>query len=202
MKLFKKALAVALAGVLALSVLTGCGKSNGSGAVDYTSKVVEALQNYYDTNEDYADEELKVIEGSTAMKTQLKQVVSKVLDSDVSFDGVTEEKEIFQAILKNEKLTAEIVGMFPPAVVDDSTKPLYLIGLAQIGQPISDSNIGQYARTLVNQSSELNLPAGLDYDDYEDGTELTAAVTTVTINNQEYLVGLFSYQLCTPVDED
>ena len=42
MKLFKKVLAAALAGVLALSVLTGCG--SGSGTVDYTSQVVEATE--------------------------------------------------------------------------------------------------------------------------------------------------------------
>ena len=45
MKLFKKVLAAALAGVLALSVLTGCG--SGSGTVDYTPQVVKALNNLY-----------------------------------------------------------------------------------------------------------------------------------------------------------
>lgn len=114
MKLFKKVLAAALAGVLALSVLTGCGNGSGSGTVDYTSQVVGALQNYFDTNGEYDDVEIKIIEGNTAMKTQLKQLVSKVLDSDVSFEGVTEEKEVFQAILKNQELTAEIAGMSRP----------------------------------------------------------------------------------------
>ena len=190
MKLFKKVLAAALAGVLALSVLTGCGNGSGSGTVDYTSQVVKALNNVY------AEEELTVTEGDAAMKTKLKQLVSKVLDSDVSFEGVTEEKEVFQAILKNQELTAEIARMFPTAVLDDPTQPLYRIGLVSIVQPINKNNIASYAKILVEQSSEVNLPEGIG-DNYDESTEMTVAVTTVTINNQEYMVGLFSLPIFT-----
>ena len=77
MKLFKKVLAAALAGVLALSVLTGCG--SGSGTVDYTSQVVKALNNAYAE----AEEEITVTEGDAAMKAKLKRFVSKVLTSGV-----------------------------------------------------------------------------------------------------------------------
>ena len=196
MKLFKKVLAAALAGVLALSVLTGCGNGSGSGTVDYTSQVVGALQNYFDTNGEYDDVEIKIIEGNTAMKTQLKQLVSKVLDSDMSFEGVTEEKEVFQAILKNQELTAEIAGMFPTAVLDDPTQPLYRIGLVSIVQPINKNNIASYAKILMERSSEVNLPEGIG-DNYDESTEMTVAVTTVTINNQEYMVGLFSLPIFT-----
>ena len=184
------------AGVLALSVLTGCGNGSGSGTVDYTSQVVGALQNYFDTNGEYDDVEIKIIEGNTAMKTQLKQLVSKVLDSDVSFEGVTEEKEVFQAILKNQELTAEIAGMFPTAVLDDPTQPLYRIGLVSIVQPINKNNIASYAKILMERSSEVNLPEGIG-DNYDESTEMTVAVTTVTINNQEYMVGLFSLPIFT-----
>ena len=190
MKLFKKVLAAALAGVLALSVLTGCGNGSGSGTVDYTSQVVKALNNVY------AEEELTVTEGDAAMKTKLKQLVSKVLDSDVSFEGVTEEKEVFQAILKNQELTAEIARMFPTAVLDNPTQPLYRIGLVSIVQPINKNNIASYAKILVEQSSEVNLPEGIG-DNYDESTEMTVAVTTVTINNQEYMVGLFSLPIFT-----
>ena len=190
MKLFKKVLAAALAGVLALSVLTGCGNGSGSGTVDYTSQVVKALNNVY------AEEELTVTEGDAAMKTKLKQLVSKVLDSDVSFEGVTEEKEVFQAILKNQELTAEIARMFPTAVLDNPTQPLYRIGLVSIVQPINKNNIASYAKILVEQSSEVNLPEGIGYN-YDESTEMTVAVTTVTINNQEYMVGLFSLPIFT-----
>lgn len=190
MKLFKKVLAAALAGVLALSVLTGCGNGSGSGTVDYTSQVVKALNNVY------AEEGLTVTEGDAAMKTKLKQLVSKVLDSDVSFEGVTEEKEVFQTIFKNQELTAEIAGMFPIAVLDDPTQPLYRIGLVSIVQPINKNNIASYAKILVEQSSEVNLPEGIG-DNYDESTEMTVAVTTVTINNQEYMVGLFSLPIFT-----
>ena len=195
MKLFKKVLAAALAGVLALSVLTGCG--SGSGTVDYTSQVVKALNNAYAE----AEEEITVTEGDAAMKTKLKQFMSKVLDSDVSFDGVTDEKGILQAITEDEKLAAEIKKMFPTAVLDDSTKPLYNIGMAQIEQSINDSNIKRYAQEMLNRPVELNFPDDVKDDEYDDGSELTAAVTTVTINNQVYLIGLFSYQMCTPTNE-
>lgn len=194
MKLFKKVLAAALAGVLALSVLTGCG--SGSGTVDYTSQVVKELSNVF------AEDGVTVTEGDAAMKTKLKQFVSKVLDSDVSFDGVTDEDGIIQAIIGDKNLLAEIEKMFPTAVVGDSTKPLYTIGVAQIEQSISDSNMKRYAQEMMDSAKELNYPGGIDPKDYEDGPELTVAVTTVTINNQEYLVGLFSYQMCTPTNKD
>lgn len=194
MKLFKKVLAAALAGVLALSVLTGCG--SGSGTVDYTSQVVKELSNVF------AEDGITVTEGDAAMKTKLKQFVSKVLDSNVSFDGVTDEDGIIQAIIGDKNLLAEIEKMFPTAVVGDSTKPLYTIGVAQIEQSISDSNMKRYAQEMMDSAKELNYPRGIDPKDYEDGPELTVAVTTVTINNQEYLVGLFSYQMCTPTNKD
>lgn len=195
MKLFKKVLAAALAGVLALSVLTGCG--SGSGTVDYTSQVVKALNNAYAE----AEEEITVTEGDAAMKAKLKRFVSKVLTSGVSFDGVTDGKGILQAITENKELVATIKEMFPTAVVGDPTKPVYFIGTAQIEQPISDSNMKRYAQEMLNRPVELNFPDYVKEDEYDDGSELTAAVTTVTINNQVYLVGLFSYQMCTPTNE-
>ena len=188
MKLFKKVLAVALAGVLALSVLTGCG--SGSGTVDYTSQVVKELSNVF------AEDGITVTEGDAAMKTKLKQFVSKVLDSNVSFDGVTDEDGIIQAIIGDKNLLAEIEKMFPTAVLDDSTKPLYNIGMAQIEQSINDSNIKRYAQEMVDNSVELNYPK-IGGDEFDEGLELTVAVMTVTINNQEYLVGLFSRQVYT-----
>ena len=190
MKLFKKVLAAALAGVLALSVLTGCG--SGSGTVDYTSQVVKALNNAYAE----AEEEITVTEGDAAMKAKLKQFVSKVLDSGVSFDGVTDEKGILQAITENKELVATIKEMFPTAAVGDPTKPVYIIE-----QPISESNMKRYAQEMLNRPVELNFPDNVKDDEYDDGSELTAAVTTVTINNQVYLIGLFSYQMCTPTNE-
>lgn len=192
MKLFKKVLAAALAGVLALSVLTGCG--SGSGTVDYTSQVVKALNNLY------AEEGITVTEGDAAMKTKLKQFMSKVLDSDVSFDGVT---DIIEAITEDEKLAAEIKKMFPTAVLDDSTKPLYNIGMVQIEQSINNSNIKRYAQEMVDDNSvELNYPDVVGGDDFDEGLEWTAVVTTVTINNQEYLVGLLSRQVYTLAVEE
>ena len=192
MKLFKKVLAAALAGVLALSVLTGCG--SGSGTVAYTPQVVKALNNLY------AEEGITVTEGDAAMKTKLKQFMSKVLDSDVSFDGVT---DIIEAITEDEKLAAEIKKMFPTAVLDDSTKPLYNIGMVQIEQSINDSNIKRYAQEMVDDNSvELNYPDVVGGDDFDEGLEWTAVVTTVTINNQEYLVGLLSRQVYTLAVEE
>ena len=192
MKLFKNVLAAALVGVLALSVLTGCG--SGSGTVDYTPQVVKALNNLY------AEEGITVTEGDAAMKTKLKQFMSKVLDSDVSFDGVT---DIIEAITEDEKLAAEIKKMFPTAVLDDSTKPLYNIGMVQIEQSINDSNIKRYAQEMVDDNSvELNYPDVVGGDDFDEGLEWTAVVTTVTINNQEYLVGLLSRQVYTLAVEE
>ena len=48
----------------------------------------------------------------------------------------------------------------------------------------------------MERSSEVNLPEGIG-DNYDESTEMTVAVTTVTINNQEYMVGLFSLPIFT-----
>ena len=134
------------------------------------------------------------------MKTMLKQFMSKVLDSDVSFDGVTDKIE---AITEDEKLAAEIKKKFPTDVLDDSTKPLYNIGMVQIEQSINDSNIKRYAQEMVDDNSvELNYPDVVGGDDFDEGLEWTAVVTTVTINNQEYLVGLLSRQVYTLAVEE
>ena len=42
----------------------------------------------------------------------------------------------------------------------------------------------------------------MNNDDFDEGLEWTVAVTTVTINNQEYLVGLFSRQVYTLAVEE
>lgn len=136
------------------------------------------------------------------MKAKLKRFVSKVLTSGVSFDGVTDEKGILQAITENKELVATIKEMFPTAAVGDPTKPVYIIGTAQIEQPISESNMKRYAQEMLNRPVELNFPDNVKDDEYDDGSELTAAVTTVTINNQVYLIGLFSYQMCIPTNKD
>lgn len=114
MKLFKKVLAAALAGVLALSVLTGCG--SGSGTVDYTSQVVKALNNAYAE----AEEEITVTEGDAAMKAKLKQFVSKVLTSGVSFDGVTDEKVYGDNVIEKHGINRDRTG--------DREKTRYLCG--------------------------------------------------------------------------
>ena len=159
--------------------------------------MVKALDNAYAE----AEEEITVTEGDAAMKAKLKQFVSKVLTSGVSFDGVTDEKGILQAITENKELVATIKEMFPTAVLDDSTKPLYSIGVAQIEQSINDSNIKRYVEKMTDEPLDLNYPDVVGGDDFDEGLEWTAAVTTVTINNQVYLVGLFSYQMCTPTNE-
>ena len=129
------------------------------------------------------------------MLTAKDETFDKVLGLELGADDYITKP------FENKELVATIKEMFPTAVVGDPTKPVYIIGTAQIEQPISDSNMKRYAQEMLNRPVELNLPDDVEDDEYDDGSELTAAVTTVTINNQVYLVGLFSYQMCTPTNE-
>lgn len=96
MKLFKKVLAAALAGVLALSVLTGCNNSNSVATV----KMLDALNDWakvygVDTTFEKGNEDLQ------NQVNALVKIVDEV-GKDIDFKDAKDIYDIYNAFMEND----------------------------------------------------------------------------------------------------
>lgn len=188
MKLFKKVLAAALAGVLALSVLTGC---NNSAA---TVTMVDALN---DWSKVYG-EDITFEKGNEDLQNQVNALV-KIVDEagkDIKFGDAKDFREIYDIVMNNptvqQKLT-EWAKKFPRATYgSDPSNPLYEYGFADINATLSASSSKNiyYASQLLDELDVINLPAG-DPNRWEKGDTSYVAVATGEINGKKYMVALF-----------
>ena len=188
MKLFKKVLAAALAGVLALSVLTGC---NNSAA---TVTMVDALN---DWSKVYG-EGITFEKGNEDLQNQVNALV-KIVDEagkDIKFGDAKDFREIYDIVMNNptvqQKLT-EWAIKFPRATYgSDPSNPLYEYGFADINATLSASSSKNiyYASQLLDELDVINLPAG-DPNRWEKGDTSYVAVATGEINGKKYMVALF-----------
>ena len=188
MKLFKKGLAAALAGVLALSVLTGC---NNSAA---TVTMVDALN---DWSKVYG-EGITFEKGNEDLQNQVNALV-KIVDEagkDIEFGDAKDFREIYDIVMNNptvqQKLT-EWAKKFPRATYgSDPSNPLYEYGFADINATLSASSSKNiyYASQLLDELDVINLPAG-DPNRWEKGDTSYVAVATGEINGKKYMVALF-----------
>ena len=188
MKLFKKVLAVALAGVLALSVLTGC---NNSAA---TVTMVDALN---DWSKVYGDG-VTFEKGNEDLQNQVNALV-KIVDEagkDIKFGDAKDFREIYDIVMNNPTVQQELTewaGQFPTATYgSDPSNPLYEYGFADINATLSASSSKNiyYASQLLDELDVINLPAG-DPDRWEKGDTSYVAVATGEINGKKYMVALF-----------
>lgn len=194
MKLFKKVLAAALAGVLALSVLTGC---NNSAA---TVTMVDALNEW---SKFYGDD-VTFVQGDEKLQAQVDDLVSRLDEAGkgINFGDAKDFREIYDIVMNNptvkQKLT-EWAKQFPKATYDsDSSNPLYMYGFADINAtlPASRKNI-YYASQLMDELDVINLPAG-NPNRWEEGDTSYVAVATGEINGKKYMVALFK----TPIQKN
>lgn len=188
MKLFKKVLAAALAGVLALSVLTGC---NNSAA---TVTMVDALN---DWSKVYGDG-VTFEKGNEDLQNQVNALV-KIVDEagkDIKFGDAKDFREIYDIVMNNPTVQQELTewaGQFPTATYgSDPSNPLYEYGFADINATLSASSSKNiyYASQLLDGLDVINLPAG-DPNRWEKGDTSYVAVATGEINGKKYMVALF-----------
>ena len=188
MKLFKKVRAAALAGVLALSVLTGC---NNSAA---TVTMVDALN---DWSKVYGDG-VTFEKGNEDLQNQVNALVEIVDEAgkDIKFGDAKDFREIYDIVMNNptvqQKLT-EWAKKFPRATYgSDPSNPLYEYGFADINATLSASSSKNiyYASQLLDELDVINLPAG-DPNRWEKGDTSYVAVATGEINGKKYMVALF-----------
>ena len=190
MKLFKKVLAAALAGVLALSVLTGCNNSNSVATV----KMVDALNDW----SKFYGEGVTYEKGDEDLQAQVNDLVSKLdeVGKDIEFGDAKDFREIYDIVMNNptvqQKLT-EWAGQFPTATYgSEPSKPLYEYGFADINATLSASSSKNiyYASQLMDELDAINLPAG-NPNRCEKGDTSYVAVATGEINGKKYMVALF-----------
>lgn len=155
MKLFKKVLAAALAGVLALSVLTGC---NNSAA---TVTMVDALN---DWSKVYG-EGITFEKGNEDLQNQVNALV-KIVDEagkKIDFKDAKNIYDVYEAIVDDEAAGLKLqewAKQFTKANIGDGS-PLYQYGFADISLTLSAGNKNKniyYANQLVMNSRDINAP--------------------------------------------
>ena len=200
MKLFKKVLAAALAGVLALSVLTGC---NNSAA---TVTMVDALN---DWSKVYG-EDVTFEKGNEDLQNQVNALV-KIVDEvgkDIDFKDAKNIYDVYNTVMQNETARQKLgdwAKQFTKANIGDGS-PLYQYGFADISATLSASSSKNiyYAEQLMNASDAIN-PPETEWGHHGErnwtvGDKCYVAVATGEINGKKYMVALFKTTAVTNPD--
>lgn len=200
MKLFKKVLAAALAGVLALSVLTGC---NNSAA---TVTMVDALN---DWSKVYG-ESVTFEKGNEDLQNQVNALV-KIVDEagkDIDFKDAKDFYDVLNTFMANEDARQKVrawAAQFKKANIGDGS-PLYEYGFADISATLSASSSKNiyYAEQLMNASDAINPPetewGHHGESNWTVGDKCYVAVATGEINGKKYMVALFKTTAVTNPD--
>lgn len=190
MKLFKKVLAAALAGVLALSVLTGC---NNSAA---TVTMVDALN---DWSKVYG-EGITFEKGNEDLQNQVNALV-KIVDEagkDIKFGDAKDIYDMYDAFMKNDAARLKLkewAKQFTKANIGDDS-PLYEYGFADISATLSASSNKNiyYAGQLMTSIGPINAP-DTKWDNGEPnwtvGDKSYVAVATGEVGGKKYMIALF-----------
>ena len=200
MKLFKKVLAAALAGVLALSVLTGC---NNSAA---TVTMVDALN---DWSKVYG-EGITFEKGDEALQAQVNALVEIVDEAGkkIDFKDAKDFHEIYDIVMNDPAVLKELgawAAQFKKANIGDGS-PLYEYGFADISATLSASSSKNiyYAEQLMNASGAINPPetewGHHGESNWTVGDKCYVAVATGEINGKKYMVALFKTTAVTNPD--
>lgn len=198
MKLFKKVLAAALAGVLALSVLTGCNNSNSAATV----KMLDALN---DWSKVYG-EGITFEKGDEKLQSQVNELVEIVdeVGEDIDFTDAKDFRDVYDAIINDETAGLKLkawAAKFDQAKIDDKASPLYECGFADINATLSASSSKNiyYASQLLDECEPINPPAG-DPNRWEEGDTSYVAVATGEVGGKKYMVALFKTTAVTNLD--
>ena len=181
MKMFKKLMAVALAGVLALTVLTGCGSSvdrkefvrflNDSFKYSTASGVME----FSDAGKEQADKVIALVQeayNKTADDKKADFDPMKALENEVKISGPSKLNPRYESVEKALGLTKD-------------TKDTYLFNVVAVDKNTSEFNQKYATSQLAQKAMESLVP--LVYSD-DQGNKGTVSFDTVTLGDTEYLV--------------
>lgn len=196
MKMLKKVAAIALAGVLALSVLTGCGSKNN------TNTVVDGMN---DLAKMYNEPVTFVADSQMDEKAAaIANVVTEKAGNE-DFSGKTQE-QIFYALRQNKELMTALdpLTTFDKAVMDDETKPLYSFSVVEIGQSfnIAEGKNAYYAMNLLQNQTRLNRPDTTANVWYEEKGTCKVGTAICTIGGKQYMVAMFQCPITKVVYEN
>ncbi len=178
MKMFKKLMAVALAGVMALAVLTGCGTS-----VDEK----EVIKIFNDT--------LKTVAAEQALAKKDVKIASVKADSDMK----AKAQSVAKIMATDEKTTwkdqfKEKYSEVQKAVVGDDTTNEYMVGIAPKVKYDSklyntlDSGIDALS-IIVNSVTFNSVKENTKYEEIDGAVSLIGFADT-TINGTTYTVAV------------
>lgn len=193
MKLFKKVLAAALAGVLALSVLTGCNNSNSVATV----KMLDALNDW----SRFYGEGITFEKGDEKLQAQVNDLVEIVDDAGkkINFQGGEDIDEMYWAIVNDGAAKLKLkdwAKQFTKANIGDGS-PLYGYGFADISAALSASNSKNiyYADQLITSETPINPPdtewVGQRVPNWIAGDKSYVAIATGEVGGKKYMVALF-----------
>lgn len=192
MKLFKKVLAAALAGVLALSVLTGCNNSNSAATVTMVDALNDWAKVYgVDTTFKKGNEDLQ------SQVNALVEIVDEV-GKGIDFKDAKSLDDVYNTVMKNETARQELgawAAQFTKANIGDDS-PLYECGFADISVALSASSNKNiyYAGQLMTSIGPINAP-DTEWDNGEPnwtvGDKSYVAVATGEVGGKKYMVALF-----------
>ena len=194
MKLLKKLLAVALAGVLALTMLAGCSDSTALNEKDF----VEALNDL-----DYQSTKLAYVETITAGDNTLaKQALGRIKQYAEANPNLypnlstTEHlfKDTIRRIATGREDPAGVQELLPAATAD--TYYMYFLRLDEFQSQEYQQNRAAHAAELLLYRGQgaviLNSPAlNPSWAPEQYSTTATASIATETINGHQYLVVIF-----------
>ena len=146
MKMAKKFLAVALAGVLALSVLTGCGKSVKSKDIADSLTKMGVKVEQSDEMDKTAEDTLKAIEAIINSETNTGADKVTLDNAVVRFDGKVIKKNVFQS-------------------ADTDNKVQKALGMMASGTPAETANKNKQVQVALvkteNATKDASLQAGI-----------------------------------------
>ena len=190
MKLFKKVLAAALAGVLALSVLTGCNNA--------TVTMVDALNDWakvygVGTTFKKGDEKLQ------SQVNALAEIVNEA-GKDIGSEDVKNLEDVYDAVMNNEAARLKLqewAKQFAKANIGDGS-PLYQYGFADISVTLSASsskNIYYANQLMMTSGTPINAPE-TEWGHHGErnwtvGDKAYVAVATCEVGGKKYMVALF-----------
>ena len=189
MKLFKKVLAAALAGVLALSVLTGCNNA--------TVTMVDALNDWakvYGVDTTFE-------KGNKELQEQVNALVKTVdeVGKGIDFGDAKDFDDVYNAIMKDKAARLKLgawAAKFTQANVGDGS-PLYECGFADISVALSASSNKNiyYAGQLMTSENPINAP-DTKWDSQRKpnwiaGDKSYVAVATGEVGGKKYMIALF-----------
>ena len=178
MKMFKKIMAVALVGVMALSMLTGCAVTNAIAE----DKAEKALENAYKTatGETVNFKSLKVDSSVTSpVKTEIKNGTIQLKDDETYAVTVKSGDKVYTVVVVTEpKSATKIENWKHPAV--------NVLGAA-IAKGEADKTEGIHLEGTNNKTAKVNVTVDLEGKDKTDNSKKdTYAMFVFAANDKAY----------------